>query len=42
MRVEGPQHGAFGAAWGFWVVDIVDKEGEAKDVGEEDVFLNLC
>ena len=39
VRVEGPQHGALGAPLGFGVVDAVDEEGEAEDVGEEDEFL---
>lgn len=41
MRVEGPEDGAFGAGGRFGVVDGVDEEGEAEDVGEEDEFLVL-
>lgn len=39
MRVEGPQDGSLGAAGRFGVVDAVDEEGQAQDVGEEDEFL---
>jgi hypothetical protein len=40
VRVEGPEDGAFGAGGGFGVVDCVDEEGEAEDIGEEDEFLS--
>jgi hypothetical protein len=40
VRVEGPEDGAFGAGGGFGVVDCVDEEGEAEDIGEEDEFLH--
>jgi len=40
VRVEGPQHGAFGRVRGFGVVDVVDEEGETEDVGEEDELLS--
>lgn len=39
MRVEGAENGSLGATWGCRVVDVVDEEGEAEDVGEEDEFL---
>lgn len=39
MRVEGAKNRTFGASWGRRVVDVVDEEGEAEDVGEEDEFL---
>jgi hypothetical protein len=39
VGVEGPEDGAFGGAWGLGVVDGVDEEGEAEDVGEENEFL---
>lgn len=39
MRVEGPEHGALGAERRLGVVDVVDEEREAEDVGEEDEFL---
>lgn len=39
VRVEGPQDGALGGAGGLGVVDGVDEEGEAENVGEEDEFL---
>jgi hypothetical protein len=37
--VEGAQDCSFGASGGFGVVDAVDEDGEAEDIGEEDVFL---
>jgi hypothetical protein len=40
VRVEGPEDGAFGAGGGFGVVDCVDEEGEAEDIGEENEFLS--
>ncbi len=40
VRVEGPQHGALSAPLGLGVVDAVDEQGEAEDVGEEDEFLH--
>lgn len=39
VRVEGSEDRAFGAGGGFGVVDAVDEEGEAEDVGEENEFL---
>lgn len=39
MCVEGPEDGAFGARGGFRVVDAVDQERKAEDIGEEDEFL---
>ena len=39
VAVEGAQHGALGAARGFGVVDAIDEEGQAEDIGEEDEFL---
>lgn len=39
MGVEGAEDGAFGGFGGFGVVDCVDEKGEAKDVGEQDEFL---
>ena len=39
MGVERAQDTAFGAGRWFGVVYCVDEEGEAKDVGEEDEFL---
>lgn len=39
MGVEGAQDGALRGALGLGVVDGVDEEGEAEDVGEEDEFL---
>ena len=39
VGVERAKHGAFGGVGGFGVVDAVDEEGEAEDVGEEDEFL---
>ena len=40
VRVEGAEYSAFGGGGGFRVVDRVDEEGEAEDVGEEDEFLD--
>ena len=37
--VEGSEYGAFGARGGFRVVDAVDQERKAEDIGEEDEFL---
>jgi hypothetical protein len=42
VGVEGPEDGAFGGVWGFGVVDGVDEEGEAEDVGKENEFLWDC
>lgn len=39
VRVEGPQDGALGGVGRLGVVDAVDEEGEAEDVGEEDELL---
>lgn len=39
VRVERAQDRAFGRAARFGVVDGVDEDGEAEDVGEEDEFL---
>ena len=39
VGVEGAEDCAFGAGGGFGVVDAVDEEGEAEDVGQEDEFL---
>lgn len=39
VRVEGAEHCSFGAGRGFGMVDAVDEEGEAEDVGEKDEFL---
>lgn len=39
VRVERPEHGALGAERRLGVVDVVDEEREAEDVGEEDEFL---
>jgi hypothetical protein len=41
MSVEGPKHRALGAVGGRRVVDVVDQEGEAKNIGEQDEFLLL-
>lgn len=38
--VEGAEDGAFRGVGGFRVVDAVDEEGEAQDVGEENEFLS--
>ena len=40
MRVEGSENSPLGAGWRFGMVDAVDEEGEADDVGEEDEFLS--
>ncbi|KAK4674410.1 hypothetical protein QC763_0024040 [Podospora pseudopauciseta] len=39
VGVEGAEDGALGRAGGFGVVDVVEEEGEAEGVGEEDEFL---
>lgn len=39
VGVEGAEDGALGCAGGFGVVDVVEEEGEAEGVGEEDEFL---
>lgn len=39
VRVEGPEHRALGALARFRVVDRVDEQREAEDVGQEDEFL---
>lgn len=39
VGVEGPKDCAFGAGGWLGVVDAVDKEGKADDVGEQDKFL---
>jgi hypothetical protein len=40
--VEGAEHGAFCGVGRFGVVDSVNEEGEAEDVGEENEFLCNC
>lgn len=40
MGVEGAENGAFCAGGWFGVVDAIDEEGEADDVGEENEFLS--
>lgn len=37
--VEGAEDCAFGAVRWLWVVDAVDQEREAKNIGQEDEFL---
>ena len=39
VGVEGAEDRAFCRGGRFRVVDCVDEEGEAEDVGEEDEFL---
>ena len=39
VRVDGAEDRAFGGAGGFGVVDRVDEQGQAHDVGEEDELL---
>lgn len=41
MAVEWAEDGAFRAGGRFGVIDCVDEEGETKDIGKEDEFLNL-
>ncbi|EDN05732.1 conserved hypothetical protein [Histoplasma mississippiense (nom. inval.)] len=41
VRVERAEHGALGGAGGFRVVDGVDQQREAEDVGEEDELVAL-
>lgn len=41
MGMKGPENGAFSCVGWFWVVDGVDEEGEAEDVGEEYEFLGM-
>ena len=41
VGMEGAEDGAFGAGGGFGVVDGVDEEREAEDVGEEDELLRI-
>jgi hypothetical protein len=38
--VEWAEDCAFGRVCGFGVIDGVDKEGQAEDVGEKDEFLS--
>ena len=40
MRVERPENSPLGAGRWFRVVDTVDEEGQADDVGEEDELLS--
>lgn len=40
VAVEWPEDGTFGAGGGLRVVDCVNEEREAEDVGEEDEFLS--
>lgn len=40
--MEGAENGSLGATGKCGVVDVVDEEGEAEDVGEEDEFLVFC
>jgi hypothetical protein len=40
VGVEGAEDCAFGGRGGFGVIEGVDEEGEAEDVGEEDEFLH--
>lgn len=42
VGVEGAEDCAGRAVWGFGVRDGVYEQGEAEDVGEEDVFLYTC
>ncbi len=42
VGVKWAQDGAFCGVGGFGVVDSVDEEGEAEDIGEEDEFLWAC
>lgn len=41
MGVERTEHGALGAARRFGMVNGVDEQGEAEDVGQEDEFLQI-
>ena len=41
VRVKRAENGTFGGVVWFGVVDGVDEEGEAEDVGKEDEFLDL-
>ena len=41
VGMEWPEDGAFGGCGGFRVIDCVDEEGEAEDIGEEDEFLSF-
>lgn len=40
MRVERTQHRAFGGIGRLGMVDVVDEEGKAQHVGEENKFLH--
>ena len=40
MGMKRTQNGAFGRVAGLWMIDRVNKEGETKDVGKEDEFLD--
>lgn len=42
MGVERAKHRAFGRSWWLWVVDAVDKEREAEDIGEQNELLSVC
>lgn len=33
VRVERTEHGAFGTPWGFRVVDVVDQQRQAENIG---------
>lgn len=39
VRVERPQHGALGRAGGLGVVDAVDEQRQAQDVGQQDELV---
>ena len=41
VAVEWPENGAFSAGRRFGMIDCVDEEGEAEDIGKEDELLNL-
>lgn len=42
MSVERAKYGALGRRRRLWMVDAVDKEGQADDVAKEDEFLRYC
>lgn len=41
VGVEGTEDSAFGARRRFRVINAIDEDGEAEDIGEEDKFLAL-
>lgn len=39
VRVEWAEDCTFGAGWWFGMINAIDEEGEAEDIGKEDELL---